>query len=415
MEWERGYHAPTHTPSQIARATFTDFDWLAYDAARQRESRYRMTFGANRHNRRLTDITPEKPKDLRSKEEKMSDKAIVTTGETLINLAERKTKEEYLKAVRVAYTAGREQLTEVQQNAVALVAWSMGLDPSPAMGHIYAWNDWQGFHVYIGYQAWIYKARALGRQFVYTTRVMTPDEQIAHGLKNGDIGAICELFDVDSAKMWQSMGLTPRPIVGIGVWQKAITTKSGTTKQDNVPNGRTPLWVAEKRATTDALKHMGLGFGQMTIQSVEGMQWDNSQGQYIASEGELARPPEGLVTEGEYIPEGDYDVVTSPFSPEALLDELRAEAEATRSEKPTLINPQQMKHLHAAFDKLSKSDIEIKAFVQAVFGHNSRKQLAACEYEAVVNWIATDEELARQEWLMWVASYQQSVQGKAVS
>lgn len=114
-------------------------------------------------------------------------------------------------------------------------------------------------------------------------------------------------------------------------------------------------------------------------------------------------------------PDTTPEVATRPFSPEALLDELRAEAEATRGAKPTLITPANMKHLHASFGKLSKNDIEIKAFVQAVFGHASRKQLATCEYEAVVNWIDGDEELARQEWLAWAASYQQSVQEEVMS
>lgn len=304
---------PPKLPAEIAREVFKDFDWAAYDAARLREfAAVKGKLGANRNYRRLTDTEPEKPKDTRSFEEKMSDKAIVATGDNLINLAERRTKDEYLRAVQVAYTAGREQLTPVQQNAVALVAWSMGLDPSPAMGHVYAWNDFQGFHIYIGYQAWIFKARAIGRQFVYTTRVMTPEEQIGHGIKNGDIGAICELYDAENAAMWKGMGLPPKPIVGVGVWQKNIPTKSGGTKQDNVPNGRTPLWVAEKRAITDALKHLGLGFGQMTIQPIDGMQWDNAQGQYVAGAGELAKPPEGMVLDGEYTAEGGEGFANEP-------------------------------------------------------------------------------------------------------
>lgn len=420
---------PPKLPAEIAREVFKDFDWAAYDAARLREfAAVKGKLGANRNYRRLTDTEPEKPKDTRSFEEKMSDKAIVATGDNLINLAERRTKDEYLRAVQVAYTAGREQLTPVQQNAVALVAWSMGLDPSPAMGHVYAWNDFQGFHIYIGYQAWIFKARAIGRQFVYTTRVMTPEEQIGHGIKNGDIGAICELYDAENAAMWKGMGLPPKPIVGVGVWQKNIPTKSGGTKQDNVPNGRTPLWVAEKRAITDALKHLGLGFGQMTIQPIDGMQWDNAQGQYVAGAGELAKPPEGMVLDGEYTAEGGEGFANEPpaeqpetsprqpaepngtprpYPPDMLQtkfeETLALIAKKQGARAHDVLSVTQIDALQGAFSDLCDPENATR-FVLALTGREKLTNLEACEM-GTLHKMLEDQDAARKEitdYLAWI-------------
>jgi hypothetical protein len=243
--------------------------------------------GTDRNNRRLG--RDEKParQDTRTKEQKKMDAAILNNSRA-VQLSENRTKEDVIKAVQVAYAAGRNQLTIAEQNAVALVAWNMGLDPSPGVGHLYAWKEGEGdkqkFYVQIGYQGWIFKAQQK-YQFVYDTREMSDKERDAHGLQPGDVGAICELYEVERAAQWRTMGMEPRPIKGYGVWRKNLNYKnaSWSAKEDNVPNGRSPLWVAEKRAVTDAMKHLGLGFGPMIVQPVPGMEYDADSETYVTT------------------------------------------------------------------------------------------------------------------------------------
>lgn len=286
-------------------------------------------FGVDPKNRRLGGVEAPPPPQakrtikIKSKELEdalpMDEQAVLQTGKALI-LSERSSKDDFNKAVQVAYSAGKGALTEPQRNAVALVAWSMGLDPSPGVGHLYAWSDGQGFHIFIGYQGWITKARQSGHEFVYSTRVMTAEERQAHGLNDSQIGAICELYDMRSAEMWKRIGAAPKPIIG----------SSKADAGEAMPRGRTRLWVAEKRAIVDAIKKMGVSFGAYTIQPIEGMQWSVSGGEYIASEGALAPTPE-QVAEGVYEdiespveihpvkPANGNGAISRPYAPEILL------------------------------------------------------------------------------------------------
>jgi len=174
--------------------------------------------------------------------------------------------EEVKAAVYAAYKGGQVALDNLEMKAIALIAFNMGLDPSPGVGHLYAWKEGKKFIITIGYQGYLFKAQQQ-REFVHTTREMREDERHSHGVADGDIGAVCELYDIEKAKQWREIGLEPQPIVGIAIFRSQRGTDG--EKKDSVPHARTPLWVAEKNSIKDALRKMGMGFGTFIIPDLE--------------------------------------------------------------------------------------------------------------------------------------------------
>lgn len=246
---------------------------VASQALHNQAEAARYKLGADRHNRRLGGTSKPERQDNRTKEAKRMDQIALEHESAIMLTPENRTLNIVEQAVKIAYATGSTQLNDNERKALALVAFNMGLDPSPGVGHLYAWKQGNQFFVQIGYQGWIFKAQQK-YQFVYEVREMSDAERNAHGLTAGDIGAICDLYESGRADQWHKMGLEPRPVKGFGVLRAS---------NDAVPpKGRTKLWVAMKRATTDALKHLGLGFGPMLIQPVDGMQYDPEMEGYIS-------------------------------------------------------------------------------------------------------------------------------------
>lgn len=80
-------------------------------------------------------------------------------------------------------------------------------------------------------------------------RRMTDEEITEHNVNPGDEGRICELFRhdvlakaVEINKAADDPIIPIAPIVGVGIWRKG----------DQVPKGKSPAWVAAKRAEADA-------------------------------------------------------------------------------------------------------------------------------------------------------------------
>ena len=90
--------------------------------------------------------------------------------------------------------------------------------------------------------------------YTAVTREMTKEERTKHSLATGDFGAVCELYRPDvlreAIEINKAAGTTVIPITptaGIGI-------KRPNEKNAFMPNGRSFMWVAEKRAEADALR-----------------------------------------------------------------------------------------------------------------------------------------------------------------
>jgi hypothetical protein len=215
---------------------------------------------------------------------------MVNRGHALVRAAW-KDLEEVKAAVYAAYKGGAVALDKHEMKAIALIAFNMGLDPSPGVGHLYAWKEGNKFIITIGYQGYIFKAQQQ-REFVHTTREMNEQERAANGLTDSQIGAVCELYDIEKAKQWREIGFDPQPIIGTAVFNR--DRQQNGDKKDNVPHARTPLWVAEKNAIKDALRKMGMGFGTFIIPDLEGEGFE-----YDRNEDSFTHYDEDLIIEGE--------------------------------------------------------------------------------------------------------------------
>jgi len=136
----------------------------------------------------------------------------------------------------------------------------MATDLSPFTGEIW-YIPKKGPH--IGIRGLRRKAK---EQSLYSKsfRPMTPDEITDHDVRTGvgDVGYVCELYRHDltreAAQINQMSGgatIPIKPIVGIGIWRKAYK-EIAQYKDDNVPHGKSPAWVARKRAEADALSQV---------------------------------------------------------------------------------------------------------------------------------------------------------------
>lgn len=277
-----------------AEKKYPEYDWAEYTRLlKVRTAR----LGQDRRNRRLGRMHK---MEAPLQELKTEEKALMAQGHALVKSAWTNL-EEVKAAVYAAYKGGNDKLDNHEMNAIALIAFNMALDPSPGVGHLYAWKKGNKFIVMIGYQGYLHKAQQQ-RQFVHDTREMTESERAAHGLGVDDVGAICELYDSEKAAQWRTMGMEPRPVKGMAIWRKG----------DNVPTSKSPLWVAEKNATKDAIRRLGLGFGSLVIPELPGFEYDREDDTF-------SRIDDGETVEGEIVsdaaPEPQPEVAEAPAKP----------------------------------------------------------------------------------------------------
>lgn len=132
--------------------------------------------------------------------------------------------------------------------ALALAQIAVSTDLNPFVGELY-YIPGKGPH--IGIEGLRRKASEQSTYSMAPPRAMDNDEIAEHGLKDGDVGRVAELYRhdilaraVEINKAAEEPIIPIKPIVGVGIWKKG----------DQFPKGKSPAWVASKRAEADALK-----------------------------------------------------------------------------------------------------------------------------------------------------------------
>jgi len=132
--------------------------------------------------------------------------------------------------------------------ALALAQIAVSTDLSPFVGELF-YIPGKGPH--IGIEGLRRKASEQSTYSLAPPRAMDDEEIKEHGLKQGDVGRVAELYRHDvlakAVEINKAAGepvIPIRPVVGIGIWGKG----------EQVPKGKSPAWVASKRAEADALK-----------------------------------------------------------------------------------------------------------------------------------------------------------------
>lgn len=366
-----------------AQQRYPDFDWAAYDVAR-RKATENNPFGAKRHSRRLGQETPKREKLT------MEEQATVNQGNALVRTAY-KDVDEVRRAVVAAYGAGNNSLTPPQIQAVAYIAWSMGLDPSPGVGHIYAYFDGKGkFIITIGYQGYAFKAKQQRKVYFKPARPMTDTERQLHGVLGANAAAIVELYDYEDARMCHEMGIIYEPIIGI-----AVHTGKAT------PETKTPFWVASKNALKDACRKLGVGFGTYEIPApnlVGGLVYNHETD-------EFRYPDEDGITEGEFadfIPTDDivtrdascktwFPTDRQPHAPHELLHALQEHANNILAQQPAWEFPigdgqDGAAKLERGLRPLGWDNKTRHAFTEIAFGVTSFKELPVAAGAALKDW-----------------------------
>lgn len=269
------------------------FDQDDFEQAAAREAENGKRALGPTSSRRIGGNEKAAPVPQRSNDQVHQDRAIVRQGQA--RQMAFATKEDAVRAVQTAFAYGKLNLSSAEIFAISLVAFQMGLDPSPGVGHMYVWRD-RGLVIAIGYQGYLHKAKQQHEFFIQAKRPMTSEERVAHGLADGDVGGVCELIDMRSARMAKELDLPIPVITGIGIWKLESYHKDNEWKSDTIPNTKTPLWVALKNALKDALRQLGVGFAP-TTQEVEGFHYDAGQDGFVQDGGAVEEVIEGDVSE----------------------------------------------------------------------------------------------------------------------
>jgi len=275
---------------------------------------------------------------------------------------------------------------EVLENneAIALARISMATDLSPFTGEVW-YIPKKGPH--IGIRGLRRKAK---EQSLYSKsfRSMTPEEIKEHDVRIevGDVGCVCELFRHDLTKeaaqinqMAGSPVIVIKPIVGIGIWRKAYK-EIAQYKDDPVPHGKSPAWVARKRAEADALSQaydigINLPYADESVEYLEMADADDAGWSVLPPEDEVIRREAAINGERREQPTADFEAVIAAYeSGERELPPWVAEIRRAVNEHPKASDPissvnngliQQLKV--SATRKVTKE--QFGAFAQVVLKH----------------------------------------------
>jgi hypothetical protein len=254
------------------------------------------------------------PKDKRTEDEKLMDKMIVSQGMALERTAWDSI-DEVKRHVLAAYGHGSKPLNASQIAAVVAIAWTMQLDPHPGSGHLQVWEQGGRLRIEPGYQGYIFKAKQQKQMFYNSPRPMTREERELRGLKDNEIGAVCELYEMEACRFQKELGLPISPIIGTAVWRPGM----------NVANARDPFWMASKNAVKDAIRQLGLGFSRQTPE-IEGFHYDRENDSW-----EENQPSQPVITVNNPAP--------APAAPAANFDiegEIIAAAKASAEKAQTV-------------------------------------------------------------------------------
>lgn len=233
---------------------------------------------------RLTDQSTINQDD-RTPQQKVEDRKTLETALALVR--DQNMTLESVEATIMNIYGGKLNLSKPQVAVIAGYCHQNGLDPNPASGHLYVWYDYRKVKVgdkwetekylvmYIGYQAYVYKAH---QQFDFQfmpTRAMTPDERDLHDLKPDDKGAVVSAMDFENAKKFAQCNMQPVALTACGIWRKEARYNKFKKKwgEDNTPNTWSAFQMAEKRGITKVLKLMGIKFNH-ELPDVDGLRYD---------------------------------------------------------------------------------------------------------------------------------------------
>lgn len=265
--------------------------------------------------------------------------------------------------------------------AIALARISMATDLSPFTGEVW-YIPKKGPH--IGIRGLRRKAK---EQSLYSKsfRAMTPEEIKEHDVRTaaGDVGCMCELFRHDLTKeaaeinqMAGSPVIAIKPIVGIGIWRKAYK-EIAQYKDDPVPHGKSPAWVARKRAEADALSQaydigINLSYADEPSGYLEAADADDAGWSVLPPEDEVMRREAAINGERREQPTANFEAVIAAYkSGERELPPWVAEIRQAVEEHPKASDPvdngmiQQLKM--SATRKVAEG--QFRAFVQVVLTH----------------------------------------------
>lgn len=327
---------PIQTARQMAQETYPDFNWARFD---ELEHEAAQAVIRKLNHRPPAPIGREEPKsetkeDTRTEFEIMADNALQQTGKELVKSQEVgiQTKDDMMKAVKVAYSAGRNQLSETQIAAVALLCWELGLSPNPGLGHVYGFPSKNGFTVTVGIYGLINLARRDHEFILKDARDMTDEERKQNGLKPADVGVMVGLIDMrearnagELAKLGVAVNINDLYHWVPGIWYSEVNRKNKETGQweigpEDVPNTWTPRMVAEKRGVRNALKRLGLNTNVGKLPDLKGYRYDVEVDSYVEEPQQIedSAPPAA--------PEGTEAPVEAQFE-ELLTSQVQAEQE----------------------------------------------------------------------------------------
>ena len=216
--------------------------------------------------------------------ETATDTAIATTDKPDISLPEWRSREDIdLMGSRIkSLLPGGDKLSTAE--ARSLAQYSLAMGANPFRGEVYAYSDYQGFHIVEGYKLLVRWAQ---RQCPYT------EDYEPLELTGGDIGFRCRILRDDRAMRLQdfiNMGADWKEayrlvsIYADGVVTKAdMTAKSG--KAMDPPKGWTWEQVARKRALKNALN---LSHGAPSLKEIAQESWMVGDTETAAQDWEVA-------------------------------------------------------------------------------------------------------------------------------
>ena len=118
-------------------------------------------------------------------------------------------------------------------------------------GMIYTWADGDKAVIEMSYRAYSEMIHRYEYMDIDGPRPMTDEERKLHGLGPDDRGAVVTIEDWHRVERFTKHGRpAPAPYLGIGVWRE----RNARGKQDNIANGRSAQWQAEKNAIKDAAR-----------------------------------------------------------------------------------------------------------------------------------------------------------------
>jgi len=272
---------------------------------------------------------------------------------------------ESLKALAGRISAcvpGGKKLTTSEALALAAISEATGL--SPFTGEIFYLP---GIGPHVGIEGARRRAKEQGN-YTGKARPMTPDENKAHAIRDGDIGSVYELFRLDLLRETIELNrlageiiIPVLPVLGVGIFRKG----------DTIQKGKSGKCVADRRAEKAALNAA----------------YDIGVPIYMRGE------PSGDAP-GWQVVNGESQAEPAPQWPERPWDALTLKtwcaAEVAGYEGKYGASERQQKFANVSLGKVEKDSTKRKSIRLFLFG--KEKGLTPAEYHAIIEWIGATPE-----------------------